>query len=289
MDAHLIWSAVLSIVMGGFGFFMREKVNQVKDMGEDIKRVERLLNITREEVARDYITQAEVQRITDHIDQRFNRLEAKIDQLIQQRGQQMKKVKGYEGEDGSMVSKDYGGSSGTGEYAPAPAAKKQRTVTKEELAKSGLSLRDFLNKERGLTRRSESAAPMPPPVPAEVTQTSAPAPVSAPADVTKMSANERMKQSMESNLADARSGSGKTDTRSINERIRSSSGAEAIGDLLSRAKQNYESTRPVSKQVQKEREQAAARGNLAKGGKVSSASSRGDGIAQRGKTRGKMC
>jgi uncharacterized membrane protein len=83
MDAHLIWSAVLSIVMGGFGFFMREKVNQVKEISEDIKRVERLLNITREEVARDYVTQAEIQRITDHIDQRFNRLEAKIDQLIQ--------------------------------------------------------------------------------------------------------------------------------------------------------------------------------------------------------------
>jgi len=83
MDAHLIWSAVLSIVMGVFGFLMREKLTQLKDIGEDIKRVERLLNITREEVARDYITQAEVQRITDHIDQRFNRLEAKIDQLIQ--------------------------------------------------------------------------------------------------------------------------------------------------------------------------------------------------------------
>ena len=86
MDANLIWSAVLSIVMGVFGFFMREKLSQVRDMGEDIKRVERLLNITREEVARDYVTQAEIQRITDHIDQRFNRLEAKIDQLIQQRG-----------------------------------------------------------------------------------------------------------------------------------------------------------------------------------------------------------
>jgi len=83
MDANLIWSAVLSIVMGGFGFFMREILSQVKDMSEDIKRVERLLNITREEVARDYVTQAEIQRITDHIDQRFNRLEAKIDQLIQ--------------------------------------------------------------------------------------------------------------------------------------------------------------------------------------------------------------
>ena len=83
MDAHLIWSAVLSIVLGVFGFLMREKLGQVKDMGEDIKRVERLLNITREEIARDYVTQTEIQRITDHIDQRFNRLEAKIDQLIQ--------------------------------------------------------------------------------------------------------------------------------------------------------------------------------------------------------------
>jgi len=27
-----------------------------------------------------------VQRITDHIDQRFNRLEAKIDELIRQKG-----------------------------------------------------------------------------------------------------------------------------------------------------------------------------------------------------------
>jgi len=83
MEASLIWSAVLSIVMGGFGLLIREKLNQVKDVGEDIKRVERLLNITREEVARDYVTQTEIQRITDHIDQRFNRLEAKIDQLIQ--------------------------------------------------------------------------------------------------------------------------------------------------------------------------------------------------------------
>ena len=83
MDANMIWSGILSVLMGVFGFLFREKLGQVKDLGEDIRRVERLLNITREEVARDYVTQAEVQRITDHIDQRFNRLEAKIDQLIQ--------------------------------------------------------------------------------------------------------------------------------------------------------------------------------------------------------------
>jgi len=77
MDINLIWSAVLSVAIGGLWFFIREKF-------DDLKRLDILLNKTREEVARDYVTQAEVQRITDHIDQRFNRLEAKIDQLIQQ-------------------------------------------------------------------------------------------------------------------------------------------------------------------------------------------------------------
>jgi hypothetical protein len=76
MDINTIWSACLSALLGGLWFFIREKF-------EDVKRVERLLNITREEIARDYTTNTEVQRITDHIDQRFNRLEAKIDQLIQ--------------------------------------------------------------------------------------------------------------------------------------------------------------------------------------------------------------
>lgn len=76
MDVVTIWSAVLSAAVGGLWFFIREKL-------EDVKRLERLLNITREEIARDTATKAEVQRLTDHIDQRFNRLEAKIDLLIQ--------------------------------------------------------------------------------------------------------------------------------------------------------------------------------------------------------------
>jgi hypothetical protein len=38
------------------------------------------------------------------------------------------------------------------------AASKQRVVSKKELEESGLSLRDFLNRERGLTRRGMSVA-----------------------------------------------------------------------------------------------------------------------------------
>ena len=86
LDAQMIWSAVLSVILGVGGFVVREKLAEVKEMASELKRVERLLNITREENHRDFITKAEVQRISDHIDQRFNRLEEKIDQLISQRG-----------------------------------------------------------------------------------------------------------------------------------------------------------------------------------------------------------
>jgi len=67
----------------------------------------------------------------------------------------------------------------------------------------------------------------------------------APADKTKMSVSERAKANRES----ARSGSGSTDKRSVNERIRSAMGMKNGG----------------------------------------SASSRADGIATKGKTRGKIC
>jgi hypothetical protein len=76
MELSYIWSAILSAAFAGLWFFIREKF-------DELQRLNILLNKTREEVARDYVTQAEVQRVTDHIDQRFNRLEAKIDQLIQ--------------------------------------------------------------------------------------------------------------------------------------------------------------------------------------------------------------
>ena len=86
LDIQVLWSAALSVILGVGGYFIREKLAEVKEVASELRRVERLLNITREENHRDFITKAEVQRITDHIDQRFNRLEEKIDQLIRQKG-----------------------------------------------------------------------------------------------------------------------------------------------------------------------------------------------------------
>ena len=73
---NTIWSSGLTMALAVIGFLLKEKFSE-------LTRLNLLLNKTREEIARDYVTQSEVQRITDHIDQRFNKLEAKIDQLIQ--------------------------------------------------------------------------------------------------------------------------------------------------------------------------------------------------------------
>ena len=75
LDLNTLWSTILTILVGLIGYMMNEKFRE-------LARISILLNKTREEVARDNVTQAEVDRITNHIDQRFNKLEAKIDQLL---------------------------------------------------------------------------------------------------------------------------------------------------------------------------------------------------------------
>ena len=71
-----IWSALLTAFVGVIGFIAREKNTKLKDL-------EQMLINTKLEVARDNVTKAEVDKITAHIDQRFNKLEAKIDLLMQ--------------------------------------------------------------------------------------------------------------------------------------------------------------------------------------------------------------
>ena len=73
-----LWTGGLTVFMAVIGYIVHEKFDKIKELDDK-------LNTTRVEIARDYATNSEVQRITDHIDQRFNKLEAKIDQLLQAR------------------------------------------------------------------------------------------------------------------------------------------------------------------------------------------------------------
>ena len=70
-----LWTGGLTIFMALIGYIMHEKFNE-------LGRISILLNKTREEVARDNVTKAEVERIVEHMDARFNKLESKIDELI---------------------------------------------------------------------------------------------------------------------------------------------------------------------------------------------------------------
>jgi hypothetical protein len=75
LDMMELWTGGLTIFVALIGYMMHEKFN-------DLKRIDILLNKTREEVARDNVTKAEVERIVEHMDARFNKLESKIDELI---------------------------------------------------------------------------------------------------------------------------------------------------------------------------------------------------------------
>ena len=70
------WSGLLTVFLTVLGYVVNEKFNKLKDLEDK-------LTSTRVEVAREHITREEVTRITDHIDQRFNKLEEKIDRLIE--------------------------------------------------------------------------------------------------------------------------------------------------------------------------------------------------------------
>jgi len=74
----MLWNVVLTAVVGVMGFFLKSKVDELARLGI-------LLNKTREEVARDHVTRKEVDdridKFVSHVDQRFNRLEAKLDEI----------------------------------------------------------------------------------------------------------------------------------------------------------------------------------------------------------------
>ena len=78
----MIWNIVLTGIVAVIGFMIKGKF-------EELDRITILLNRTREEVARDHVTRAEVnqtlEKLVDRIDASILRLESKID-LMNKKG-----------------------------------------------------------------------------------------------------------------------------------------------------------------------------------------------------------
>jgi len=130
--------------------------------------------------------------------------------------------------------------------AAIPTPRKNKIVTKEELEKSGMSLRDYLNKQRGLTRRKEK-------------------------DPTAGDSPDKAAQEAADAIDPGR------DMRT-----------PRYTPPGSAPKQTTQ--KPKAKVFSPDRPDNSFPGSkFAKGGSVSSASKRADGIATKGKTRCKIC
>lgn len=75
----MVWNTLLTAMLAVVGFMVMEKFKEINRLGM-------LINRTREEVAREHITRAEVHRdlekIMERFDTGFKKLEDKIDAMI---------------------------------------------------------------------------------------------------------------------------------------------------------------------------------------------------------------
>ena len=75
MTPEMLWSAGLSAALGLVGWVLQTNV-------EELKRLQILLNRTREEVARDYVTRADMHTDMNRVISRLDNLDKKIDELM---------------------------------------------------------------------------------------------------------------------------------------------------------------------------------------------------------------
>jgi hypothetical protein len=71
----LVWNLVLSTLVALLGFFLKEK-------STELSRIQILLNRTREEIAKEYVTKTDVHNDINRVLDRIDRMEAKLDDFI---------------------------------------------------------------------------------------------------------------------------------------------------------------------------------------------------------------
>ena len=78
-----VWNLLTSIILGLVMFMLNSAKELNKELNAEMQRQSILLNKTREEIAREYITKIEVRTDMERIFNRFDRLEEKLDRVIE--------------------------------------------------------------------------------------------------------------------------------------------------------------------------------------------------------------
>jgi len=74
----MLWNVVLSALQALVFWVLKEKSDELKRLGI-------LLNKTREEIARDYVTRTEIHADITRVLDRLDRLDEKLDRLVEKR------------------------------------------------------------------------------------------------------------------------------------------------------------------------------------------------------------
>ena len=80
---NVVWNGVLTAGLGLLSWVL-------KDKADELKRVTILLNRTREEVAKEYVTKVEVHADINRVLDRLDRLDEKLDRLMEKRNAEHK-------------------------------------------------------------------------------------------------------------------------------------------------------------------------------------------------------
>jgi hypothetical protein len=85
MDFGLVWNSALTIILALVGWGIRVRDKEVTDLREEQQRLQVLLNRTREEVAKEYVTKVEVHADINRVLDRLERLDEKLDRLMERK------------------------------------------------------------------------------------------------------------------------------------------------------------------------------------------------------------
>ena len=80
----IMWNAAITVFLGVISWAAKIKEKEFDDTKAEVQRLSILLNRTREEVAKEYVTKAEVHADINRVLDRLDRLDAKLDVVIKE-------------------------------------------------------------------------------------------------------------------------------------------------------------------------------------------------------------
>ena len=78
IDMTIAWNVILTLIVAPLILIIRAQIGE-------LRRIDILLNKTREELGRDYVSKSEMETVLDRIINAIDRLSQKVDRLFEER------------------------------------------------------------------------------------------------------------------------------------------------------------------------------------------------------------